>query len=98
MCQPTAPAPPAVCRLCGEGFAGAMHVEDLKGVLAEVDLDWRLRGPVAHYMHVCPRCRRRQVGIWHGRAMVPAAPHTSDGAQAHYDLLWAQATGGSYPW
>ncbi len=96
--QANTTAPPAVCHLCGEDFAGAMHVEDLKGVLAEVGLDWRLRGPVAHYMHVCPRCRRRQVGIWHGRAMVPAASHTSDGAQAHYDLLRAQATGGSYPW
>ena len=68
-----AAAAPAVCRLCGEGFAGAMHVEDLKGVLAEVGLDWRLRGPVAHYMHVCPRCRRRQVGIWHGQAMTGQA-------------------------
>jgi hypothetical protein len=96
--QANTTAPPAVCRLCGEGFAGAMHVEDLKGVLAEVGLDWRLRGPVAHYMHVCPRCRRRQVGIWHGRAMAPAALHTSDDAQAHHDRLRAQATGGSYPW
>lgn len=64
-----AAAPPAVCSLCGEAFAGAMHVEDLKGVLADVGLDWRLREPAAHYMHVCPRCRRRQVGIWHGQAM-----------------------------
>ncbi len=67
--QATAAAPSAVCSLCGEGFAGAMHIEDLKSVLAEVGLDWRLRGPVAHYMHVCPRCRRRQVGIWHNQAM-----------------------------
>ena len=73
-----AAAPPAVCRLCGEGFAGAMHVEDLKGVLAEVGLDWRLRGPMAHYMHVCPRCRRRQVGIWHGQAMTGQAQATGD--------------------
>jgi NNP family nitrate/nitrite transporter-like MFS transporter len=71
-----AAAPPAVCSLCGEGFAGAMHVEDLKGVLAEVGLDWRLPGPVAHYMHVCPRCRRRQVGIWHGQAMTGQAKST----------------------
>jgi hypothetical protein len=76
--QANAAAPPAVCSLCGEGFAGAMHVEDLKGVLAEVGLDWRLRGPVAHYMHVCPRCRRRQVGIWHGQAMMGQAKSTGD--------------------
>jgi hypothetical protein len=71
--QANAAEPPAVCRLCGEAFAGAMHVEDLKRVLTELELDWHLRGPVTHYMHVCPRCRRRQVGIWHSRAMVPAA-------------------------
>jgi hypothetical protein len=68
--QANAAAPAVVCSLCGEDFAGAMHVEDLKSVLAEVGLDWRLHGPVAHYMHVCPRCRRRQVGIWHGQAMM----------------------------
>jgi hypothetical protein len=72
--QANAAAPPAVCSLCGEDFAGAMQVEDLKGVLAAVGLDWRLRGPVAHYMHVCPRCRRRQVGIWHGQAMTTPSP------------------------
>jgi len=63
-------APPAVCRLCGEGYAGAMHVEDLKTVLTDVGLDWRLPGSATHYMDVCPRCRRRQVGVWQGRVMV----------------------------
>jgi hypothetical protein len=72
--QANTTALPALCRLCGEAFASARHVEDLKGVLTEVGLDWHLRGPAAHYMHVCPRCRRRQVGIWHGRAMAPTAP------------------------
>src|SRR5262249_53861650 len=70
-----AAAPPAVCRLCGESFAGALHVEDLKSVLAEVGLDWHLRWPAAHYMHVCPRCRRRQVGIWHGQGMMTSQKH-----------------------
>jgi hypothetical protein len=72
-------APPAVCSLCGEGFAGAMHIEDLKDVLTEVGLDWRLHGPVAHYMYVCPRCRRRQVGIWHGQAMTIASTPSPSG-------------------
>src|SRR5262249_46294389 len=72
--QANAAAPPVVCSLCGESFASAMHVEDLKRVLAEVGLDWRLREPAAHYMHVCPRCRRRQVGIWHGQAMTTPSP------------------------
>lgn len=87
--QANAAAPPALCRLCGEEYAGALHVEDLKGVLTEVELDWHLRGPVAHYMHVCPRCRRRQVGIWHAQAM-QATRHTTDGAQAHHNGLITQ--------
>ena len=77
--QADAATPPALCRLCGEGFAGARQVEDLKGVLSEVGLDWQLHGPVAHYMHVCPRCRRRQVGIGHGQAIAQAAARRSTG-------------------
>ena len=55
-------APPARCRRCGEGFAGAMHVADLKNVLAEsgftLDLD------------LCPPCKRKRLGIAQARAMV----------------------------
>jgi len=70
-------APPAVCRLCGEGFAGALHVEDLKTVLTDVGLDWHLPAPVTHYMHVCPRCRRRQVGVRQGCVMASGAARTT---------------------
>ncbi len=62
-------AAPLACRSCGENFAGAMHVADLKQVLAEVDLDWRLQGPVTHYAEVCPRCRRRLFGFTQGVLM-----------------------------
>jgi hypothetical protein len=82
--QANAAAPAARCRLCGEEYAGALHIEDLKGVLTDVGLDWRLRGPVAHYMHVCPRCRRRQVGIWHAQAM-QTTRHITDDDQAHHN-------------
>jgi len=61
--------PPALCRVCGEGFAGAMHVADLKQVLTRVDLDWKLDGAVSHYSDVCPRCRRRLFGFSQGRVM-----------------------------
>ena len=64
-----ATAPPARCRLCGEAYASARQVEDLQGVLRDVGLDWPMHGPVAHYMHVCPACRRRQVGVWQGQVM-----------------------------
>jgi len=60
-------APPATCAVCHEGFAGAMHVSDLKRVLAGVDLDWTLAGSVPHYSDVCPRCRRRLFGFTQGR-------------------------------
>jgi len=61
--------PPAKCRVCKEGFADAMHVQDLKTVLADVGLNWEMDGPVGHYSEVCPRCRRRLIGFSHGRAI-----------------------------
>jgi len=61
--------PPALCRVCKEGFAGAMHVQDLKTVLADVDLNWEMDGPVGHYSEVCPRCRRRLIGFSHGQVI-----------------------------
>jgi hypothetical protein len=60
---------PALCAACGEPYAGAMHVADLKGVLAAVDMDWRMSGPVKHYADVCPSCRRRLFGFTQGRLM-----------------------------
>lgn len=54
-------APPARCRRCGEGFAGAMHIADLKQVLAEtgfkLDLD------------LCPKCKRKRLGLAQARAI-----------------------------
>jgi hypothetical protein len=54
-------APPALCRRCGEGFAGAAQIADLKQALAEtgfkLDLD------------LCPRCKRRRLGIAQGRVL-----------------------------
>ena len=79
-------APPAVCRICGEGFAGTMHIADLKTVLGDVGLDWRLNGAGAHYMDVCPPCRRRQVGLWHGRIMAETQEQSRDDTSI-YDML-----------
>ncbi len=45
----------------------------IEGVLRDVGLDWPLHGPLEHYMHVCPRCRRRHVGLGQGQAMAQAA-------------------------
>jgi MFS transporter, NNP family, nitrate/nitrite transporter len=57
-------APPAKCRRCGEGFAGAMHVADLKQVMTSVgftlDLD------------LCPKCKRKRFGLAQARAIEAA--------------------------
>ena len=79
-------SPPAVCKVCGGGFAGARHVEDLKAVLGEVGLPWATDastgGAVSHYAEVCPRCRRRLVGFCQGQAMVKGAgPVVAAGAR-----------------
>lgn len=79
--EANAAVPPACCRVCGAAYAGALHVADLKTVLADVELDWQLSGPLEHYMHVCPCCRRRQVGLWQGRAMAQAPMSSSHGKQ-----------------
>lgn len=60
-------APPAVCRACGEGFAGALHLADLKEVLGESGL------PQGDHLDLCPRCKRRNVaalaaGLRHAEA------------------------------
>jgi len=78
---------PAKCRVCKEGFAGIMHVQDLKAVLADVGLEWQMGGAVEHYSEVCPRCRRRLIGFSQGRAMARCrtAMHPDEKAAGHAD-------------
>lgn len=61
--------PAAGCLVCRQPFASRRQVEDLKGVLS--DLDMRFQGPVlgGHYQDVCPRCRRRAVAFTQGRIL-----------------------------
>ncbi|MGA7270861.1 MAG: MFS transporter, partial [Acidimicrobiia bacterium] len=49
------------CIECGEGFASRLQMEDLKEVLPQVGFDYSLDG--GNYQDVCPRCRRRLVGL-----------------------------------
>jgi NNP family nitrate/nitrite transporter-like MFS transporter len=58
-------APPARCRRCGEGFAGAMHVADVKKVLQENNLNLDL--------DLCPRCKRKRLGLAQAHAIREAA-------------------------
>lgn len=53
---------PQVCIECGEGFATRLQMDDLKDVLPQVGFDYS-RNDGAHYQDVCPRCRRRLVGL-----------------------------------
>ena len=61
----------AHCRRCGEDFASAMHVEDLKTVLDELGFNYRFdgaRGEV-HYQDICPACRRGLLALNQGRTI-----------------------------
>jgi hypothetical protein len=62
----------ARCVGCGEPFASRMHIEDLKQVERELGIQYvrRLEPAAAgegarrvHYQDVCPRCRRKNLGI-----------------------------------
>jgi hypothetical protein len=48
---------PARCRVCGEGFAGPMHLADLKEVFSASGFGWD------RHLETCPRCKRRMLGV-----------------------------------
>ncbi len=53
---------PAVCRCCGETFASAQQIADLKAVLSQIGFDYGVDGD-DNYQDTCPRCRRAQVTL-----------------------------------
>ena len=55
--------PPALCRRCGEGFASAQQMADLKAVLPQVGFDYDDATGGGSYQDTCPRCRRAQVTL-----------------------------------
>jgi hypothetical protein len=64
----------ALCVSCHEPFASRMHIEDLQQVERELGIEYDA-GPLepaaagdsaprrGHYQDVCPRCRRRNLGL-----------------------------------
>jgi nitrate reductase gamma subunit len=54
--------PSALCRRCGEPFASAQQIADLKEVLPQVGLDYSIDGG-GNYQDTCPRCRRAHVTL-----------------------------------
>jgi hypothetical protein len=90
-------APPALCRVCGDGFAGALQVADLKEVLKGVGLPFPLPPPVGHYADVCPRCRRRLLGFTQGALLLPGAEDGVAAVPVAQAPAFALAGGSSWP-
>jgi nitrate reductase gamma subunit len=53
---------PHVCIVCGDDFASTLQMQDLKEVLPQLGFDYSTAGG-GNYQDVCPRCRRRLVGL-----------------------------------
>ena len=53
--------PAQICTECGDGYASAMQITDLKTVLPQVGFDYSTAAG-GNYQDICPRCRRRLVG------------------------------------
>lgn len=50
------------CAVCGGGFASRLQMQDLKEVLPQLGFDYTTTDG-GNYQDVCPRCRRRLVGL-----------------------------------
>jgi nitrate reductase gamma subunit len=53
--------PAALCRRCGQAFAGAQQIADLQSVLPRVGFDYGAED--GSYQDTCPRCRRALVTL-----------------------------------
>lgn len=53
---------PQICVECEEPFASRLQMDDLKDVLPQVGFDYSTEDG-RNYQDVCPRCRRRLVGL-----------------------------------
>jgi len=64
----------AKCRRCGQPYASAIMIRDLKQVERELGFSYELvppspsAGQATHYQEICPRCRRALFGLAQGRA------------------------------
>jgi hypothetical protein len=63
-----AKGPQQECRRCGEPFASALQMGDLKEVLPQVGFDYSLPGG-GNYQDHCPLCRRRMATLAQSRAI-----------------------------
>lgn len=64
-----ADGPQQQCARCGQAFASALQVGDLKDVLPQVGFDYSLPGGTGSYQDNCPTCRRKLVALAQSRAV-----------------------------
>jgi hypothetical protein len=57
-----AEGPQQICPECDEPFASKLQIADLKSVLPQLGFDYST-GDSGNYQDICPRCRRRLVGL-----------------------------------
>jgi hypothetical protein len=58
--------PAAVCPRCGDEFASAQQIADLRAVLPQMGFDYTIDGGAdgaSDYQEICPRCRRAGVTL-----------------------------------
>lgn len=55
--------PAAVCRRCGDDFASAQQIADLKEVLPQLGFYYGTADGTGSYQDTCPRCRRASVAL-----------------------------------
>ena len=53
---------PQICVECGDPFASRLQMDDLKDVLPQLGFDYST-DTGGNYQNLCPRCRRRLVGL-----------------------------------
>jgi hypothetical protein len=63
-----AAGPQQRCVRCGDEFASALQMGDLKDVLPQVGFDYSTADG-GHYQDVCPQCRRKLVALAQSRAV-----------------------------
>jgi len=55
--------PGANCARCGERFASAMHIHDLRAILPQLGFDYSTPGPAGHWQQLCPSCKRKTLSL-----------------------------------
>lgn len=60
--QAGAAGPQAQCVRCGNSYGSRLHMDDLKGVQANLGIRYRFADGT-HYQDVCPQCRRKNIAL-----------------------------------